>query len=139
MGSEHVEGLLMPVKLAPVEDIGDRAAGHRGGPEQARQYNVALLFEPFDIAVVFPLGDMAPVSHPAIRRAMTSSRHGSRMSHAKVDGRPPTPCGLKTWIGPRRARAAAVILYTSGRVLVARTAPGWLRTRSAISPDLPVR
>src|SRR6185312_5759848 len=63
--------------------------------------------------------------------AILGSSQPASGSKVIVDGRPPSPHGLNTQTGPRRARQAAVRSTRSVRVLVATTAPQASRIRHA--------
>ena len=56
--------------------------------------------------------------------AVTGSVQSISGSNVTVDGRSPSPTGLNTNTGPRRARRGPVWSSRSVRVLVAITAPG---------------
>lgn len=82
---------------------------------------------------------VAPTRSAARSAATRGSRHPISGENLTVLASWPSPEGLNTCTGPRRARSPPVSDTRSVRVEVASTAPGASRIRQASSPDFPVR
>ena len=63
MIGQDLQALRVAVKLHPLVHVEDRAAGHRGGPQDGHQRDVALLLEPLQVPA--DTGHLQPGRHTA--------------------------------------------------------------------------
>ena len=63
MIGQDLQALRVAVKLHPLVHVEDRAAGHRGGPQDGHQRDVALLLEPLQVPA--DAGHLEPGRHAA--------------------------------------------------------------------------
>ena len=107
----------------PAGDVAQVQAGQGGGVEVAAQV-VARPWRPRSVASSTPFWLTELANASARRIATAGSWQPSRGFHRNVDGTAPTPCGLNTCTGPRRARMPEVSSNTSCLVVVDSTGPG---------------